>query len=1710
VRALLGARLAIPCGTWGAGSHWWPAGNAAESSSRAPSRRAGQLRGETGAPSGEQIALIVWHKDEQLDSPVFVVDARKSSSLATARQTAGPGAQGAHLGGGRARVGSLSLGGASDLASEWQGATSGASTPALFVDEADPKDAGLYTCTLEFQRAPTQTHQTRVVIVDPPRNMLISSEPAGSAAEGAPVQRPRPVVTLPQLAGPFDEETPLVLTCRAEFPGLAQTGGALAWWRLEWSAPHGLAAPQASRQNRPPGGATNPFGPLLRDADQLLWLSTAVLASAGGHQRTVGPPTEQPSRHQPDLFLAVHPSSPHTHTQTQAPPPLAAHTLPLLRQWRRLALNQTRPSTEAELGHQLGGSGATGSGTLSVRLELGPLSRANLGDEYLCLAWNNDFSAPLNSSLKLDLNLRPSEVRIVARGGPQARPSFRLGQKTVVECRAFGSRPAPTIRWFRGAQELTGSESSGAEWSELGELTGRQPDELNVAISQQDGDKNLNNNFDNFDNENNSRQLNKKPASYISEYDRSDATPQGGHSAWNRSTSGPRGASLMVKVSYLTLIPQLADHQQTLTCSAFNPKLLAGHELLSEEPTGSGGAGGSSSSWLVSDSIQMDVQFAPKLSLRLNENIRPESIKLGDDVFMECQVEANPALQNLDQELVWLFNERPLQANVSAGVIQSNGSLALQRVRLEQRGSYQCSAANSLGRSTSNRLQLRPKFAPICDTSRTRARYELPLNQAAEIKCHALAEPDDELQFSWFFNQTLDSSPETSSARQLDSDSHDSSGLSQAGSGSGAGGFIGSSSTGSSSLGSSSMGSGSGLQELKQFETNRTQSTVIFTPKTRRHFGQLICRASNSMGLQSRPCIIQLVHSELPEPVLGCFVDNQTHSSFSVHCQPGANGQPAGERPVGAHWPRTSALQYVLELYAPPADEQELPRLPAEEPDKYNQSDRFNQQAPSGNQNHLSLRTPLQEAGSGAGSAEEEPTRGDYEEERAASEQRAQQQVRVRRLLSEAPSFDVENLRPNTVYNLLIFVQNSKGRSQPARHQASTRPPPATSGAQAASNVELGRSSGPLGQVSLVGGRPAAKQQEQTRLERLAGRLAALFSPGAWGQPEATPANGGEISSGISSGSGAGSGLGASPVASVALVLLLCVCSVLLVSLLLNRLLCQRAAAKRRLARRQAGPPRDSRPGGKLASSLAGGRKETSCSSNSSSPPSSNGDVEFSNARGRAERLRQLGPSPSGLANQNNNRNRSDNTSRETNTDSTLLVSSPQTETTTNGTSNDLSPGEPALSAHGQHSTSGHTLPTPDLSQPLGLSLGLRFEQHRKQRQLLLLAGAHFEPTTSGRPEHSSSLQRATNRAAFCRSAGAHREGSLRSVQAAYSPMQRVHPMHGRASPLVSMGALQTTTSGQQDSHNADTPPPNCYASFPSDQSHSSHCGNESSSTIQTTSELMLAGAPYLDAPTSGPQLDSLETSGGSLVFAREGPARIESPLFLIGAHQARNSLLPDHMQTVCCGSQQAHLQQSNGCRPSSNRCSIVDQQQQQQHGADCQLVAGTQLGHHKQFLSSSFSIPVSLSDRLQVLARANSLSSEGNQLDQVERHQLLARHHQTGSQLDLHQQELHNHHHLQQQHNYATGPGRMLTPLADGSRHSANSKLLLGGSPLNSQHADSCRLLAQCLGPADDLVINNHPMARESSPRQSAAVSSADHQAPASQKQHRQVKFET
>ncbi|CAN8005193.1 unnamed protein product, partial [Ixodes hexagonus] len=223
-------------------------------------------------------------------------------------------------------------------------------------------------------------------------------------------------------------------------------------------------------------------------------------------------------------------------------------------------------------------------------------------------------------------------------------------------------------------------------------------------------------------------------------------------------------------------------------------------------------------------------QDKPRVTLLLGQNLKEHDIREGRDVYLECHVDASPPAT----EVTWLFENREVSTNMSAGVIVSNQSLVLQKVRRSRRGRYTCVAVNREGRGTSNTFALRIKFAPVCKAGQKRL-YGVSRLEPLPVRCELEADPSD-VTFHWRFNSS-------SSGKRLD---------------------------------------------LASYSHAHTHSTAVYTPQGEDDFGFLLCWGTNEVGKQLKPCNFTVVPAGPPDPVINCSQVNGTEDSVSFECSEGA------------------------------------------------------------------------------------------------------------------------------------------------------------------------------------------------------------------------------------------------------------------------------------------------------------------------------------------------------------------------------------------------------------------------------------------------------------------------------------------------------------------------------------------------------------------------------------------------------------------------------------------------------------------------------------------------------------------------------------------------------------------------------------------------------------------------------------------------------
>ncbi|XP_021945127.1 nephrin isoform X2 [Folsomia candida] len=290
----------------------------------------------------------------------------------------------------------------------------------------------------------------------------------------------------------------------------------------------------------------------------------------------------------------------------------------------------------------------------------------------------------------------------------------------------------------------------------------------------------------------------------------------GMHLKSSREEVSPTGN---VSTSVLKLTPRVGDHEKSLTCRAENTRL---------------------DGTALEDSWKLAVFFVPILTLKLGSNLDAENIRENDDCYFECQIRSNPWVY----KVVWLHNGVILQHNASAGIIMSNQSLVLQKVKRNLIGQIMCSATNIQGDGRSNPVELKVMYKPLCKPDQKRA-YGVAKGEQVEIECQVDSNPTAE-SFKWAFNNSADSIDVPQARYSTSSNAR---------------------------LGSSSI--------------------LKYTPHTELDYGSVICLASNIIGQQVEACIFHIIPAGKPDPPFNCSVQNITSESLEVECVEGFdNGMP--------------------------------------------------------------------------------------------------------------------------------------------------------------------------------------------------------------------------------------------------------------------------------------------------------------------------------------------------------------------------------------------------------------------------------------------------------------------------------------------------------------------------------------------------------------------------------------------------------------------------------------------------------------------------------------------------------------------------------------------------------------------------------------------------------------------------------------------------
>ncbi|XP_069952321.1 nephrin-like [Cherax quadricarinatus] len=266
-----------------------------------------------------------------------------------------------------------------------------------------------------------------------------------------------------------------------------------------------------------------------------------------------------------------------------------------------------------------------------------------------------------------------------------------------------------------------------------------------------------------------------------------------------------------VTLSKVLLVPRHTDGGKLLKCVAVSP-------VIEHQP--------------LHDQWKLDVQYTPQVHLAIGSSLSADKIKEGDDVYFECNVRAHPHVY----KVLWYHNGMQVQHNVSVGVIISNQTLVIQRLRRQHTGLFTCVASNIEGDGQSNAVILNVQYAPVCAAGQIHV-YGAAKNEEVLVTCRLEAVPPV-VSFFWRFN---------SSGDVVDiAENH------------------------------------VAMQGL--------QSSLSYVARTELDYGTLLCWGRNALGRQKIPCSYKVVAAGKPNPPENCNLTNQTMETLKIHCIPGYNG----------------------------------------------------------------------------------------------------------------------------------------------------------------------------------------------------------------------------------------------------------------------------------------------------------------------------------------------------------------------------------------------------------------------------------------------------------------------------------------------------------------------------------------------------------------------------------------------------------------------------------------------------------------------------------------------------------------------------------------------------------------------------------------------------------------------------------------------------
>ncbi|XP_029055789.1 hemicentin-2-like isoform X1 [Osmia bicornis bicornis] len=254
--------------------------------------------------------------------------------------------------------------------------------------------------------------------------------------------------------------------------------------------------------------------------------------------------------------------------------------------------------------------------------------------------------------------------------------------------------------------------------------------------------------------------------------------------------------------SILSYVPTMEDDGKYLTCRAENPVV----------PDSA-----------LEDRWRLLVYYAPIVTIKLGSSLKANDINEGDDVYFECDIQANPKAY----KLVWYKDSKELHQNATAGIFLPSGqSLVLQSVTRNSAGEYSCMAANVEGKSISRPVTLEVLYAPICKEGSSTQVVGALKHETISLVCGVQSKPPP-TTFHWTFNN-------------------------------------------SGELMNVPANRFTHVKPLSLITSHWHGSRLNYTPANDMDYGTVACWAKNRIGVQKTPCVFQIIVAGKPYPLQNC------------------------------------------------------------------------------------------------------------------------------------------------------------------------------------------------------------------------------------------------------------------------------------------------------------------------------------------------------------------------------------------------------------------------------------------------------------------------------------------------------------------------------------------------------------------------------------------------------------------------------------------------------------------------------------------------------------------------------------------------------------------------------------------------------------------------------------------------------------------------